>query len=264
MVQLPSMSEMLKSGMHFGHKRSRKHPKMDDYVYATRNDVAIIDLEKTTVRLQEALDFLTQTVRKGGVVLFVGTKKQAGAIIEHAAEECGMPFVAHHWIGGTITNFNVISRMIKKFKKMKEQMENGELASKYTKKEQLDFTREHDELRTMLGGIQDLVRVPDALFIVDMKHESTALREGMRKKIPIVAICDVNANPELVHYPIPANDDAVKSIALVVSLAAQAIKDGVHLREKDIAQGQVVGSSSTPAPKVDFTHNEESTSTRTL
>lgn len=256
------MADMLKSGVHFGHKRSRKHPKMDSYVYATRNDVAIIDLEKTTDKLREALDFLGATGRKGGVVLFVGTKKQASAIIEQAAHECGMPFVANHWIGGTLTNFAVISRMIKKFKKMKEKMESGELATKYTKKEQLDFTREHDELRMVLGGIQDLTRVPDVLFIVDMKHEGTALREGIRKKIPIVAMCDANANPELVHYPIPSNDDAIKSITMIVSLVAQAINEGIQLREKDIAQGK----SATPSinPKTDTVHADESTSARTL
>lgn len=260
MVSLPTLAEMLKSGVHFGHKRSRRHPKMDAYIFTTRNDVAIIDLEKTVQKLHEALSFLTDTARKGGTILLIGTKKQAGTLVAKAAESCGMPYVSNHWIGGTITNFAVISRMIKKFKKMKEKIESGELVTKYTKKEQLDFTREHDELRTMLGGIQDLIKVPDAIFIIDMKHECTALREAIRKNVPIVALCDANANPELVEYPIPCNDDAVKSIEMMTRLASEAINEGKALREKDIASNQ----NAAPARSMREERVEDASSALTL
>ncbi len=237
---------MLKSGVHFGHKKSRRHPKMEPYIYTIRNEVHIIDLEKTVEKLQIALDFVKSTAIRGGIVLFVGTKKQAQLSLETAALACGMPYVAHRWIGGTLTNFTVISKLIKKFKTMKTKLESGEIATKYNKKEQLDFTREIDELRSNLGGIQDLTKIPDAMIMVDLIAEKTALREAIKKRIPIVALCDTNVNPEQVDYPVPSNDDALKTIELMMNLFSQAVIEGKN--ERTMEKEKEIGSSPAPAP----------------
>lgn len=258
MVALPDIVEMLKCGVHFGHRKSRRHPKMEPFIYAVRNDVHIIDLEKTLQKLQIALDFLKETAKRGGVILFVGTKKQAQKAIEEAANNCGMPYVSQRWIGGTLTNFAVISKLIKKFKKMKEKMESGEIASKYTKREQLDISREIEELRTALGGIQDLNKMPDAMIIDDLIAEGTALREARKKSLPIVAICDTNVNPELVDYPIPCNDDALKSIEMIMGLFSQAIQEGkderVKEKEKEIGAAAEKKEQKSPVSQGDEHH----------
>ncbi|MEK7648848.1 MAG: 30S ribosomal protein S2 [Patescibacteria group bacterium] len=238
MVVLPEIVDMLKSGVHFGHKKSRRHPKMEPYIFAIRNEVHVIDLDKTLDCLNKALEFVKDIAKRGGVVLFVGTKKQAQNAIEAAAQSCGMPYINHRWIGGTLTNFAVISKLIKKFKKMKEKMESGELAAKYTKKEQLDFSREIDELRANLGGIQDLTKMPDAMILVDLIAEGTALREARKRHVPTIALCDTNVNPELIDYPVPSNDDAIKAIELMMNAFSAAIQEGskerVVEKEKEI------------------------------
>lgn len=243
MVEIPALIDLLKSGTHFGHKKSKRHPKMAPYIFATRDEINIIDLGKTVECLKQALEYITSVVRAGGVILFVGTKRQGAQTIKDAALSCAMPFVNGRWLGGTLTNFSVISKMIKKYKRLKEKRDAGELV-KYTKKEQLDIAREIEELDLLIGGIQQLGKLPDALFILDLKRDSTALAEARRKNIPIIALCDTNTNPEKVGYPIPANDDAVKSIQLIVGLVAQAIGEGKELREKDIVQSM----AAPPAP----------------
>lgn len=261
MVVIPDLIDMLKSGVHFGHKKSRRHPKMAPYIHTIRNEINIIDLDKTVAMLQTALDFAKDTAKRGGTVLFVGTKKQAQVSVEAAAVACAMPHVTHRWIGGTLTNFTVISRLIKKFKKMKEKMDSGEIATKYTKKEQLDFSREIDELHSNLGGIQDLTKMPDAMIIVDLIAEGTALREARKKKVPIIALCDTNVNPELVDYPVPCNDDAIKSIEMMMKLFSQAIAEGKAERasekEKEIGaapEKKTAKASVTSAQKADEHH----------
>lgn len=228
MVKIPTLLEMLKSGVHFGHQVSRWHPKMGKYIFGKRNGVNVIDLEKTQEKLEEALNFIKDTAQKGGVILFLGTKKQAQEIVKKYAKECGTPYITERWLGGTITNFKVISKVLKKLKTIESQKESGEI-KKYTKKEQLVITREAEKMDNLIGGIKDLEKIPDVLFVVDVKKNITAVKEAKIKNIPIVALCDTNINPEIVDYPIPANDDATKSIEMIVSLIAEAVKEGKKL-----------------------------------
>ena len=226
MPQLPSVEEMLKAGMHFGHQRSRWHPKMEPYIFGVRNGVHIIDLEKTQTALQRAAEFLSGIAARGGSVLFLGTKSQIRRGVEEAAVRAGMPFVNGRWLGGTLTNFSEISRMIKRLGELKRQMETGELAKKYTKKEQLMFSREREDLERKIGGIASLTKRPDAVIVFDMRGEKTAVTEARRIGVPMVGVCDTNVNPELVAYPVPANDDAVKGMMLLTNFFADAILEG--------------------------------------
>lgn len=224
-MNIPQLTEMLKSGVHFGHKTSKWHPNMAPYIFTTKQDVHIIDLEKTAKKLEEAMNYVKELASENKTILFVGTKHQASAIVEKYAKECGMPFVSQRWLGGTLTNFKTISSVARKLTKLKQQNETGEL-KKYTKKEQLEFTREIERLETIVGGIETLFKAPDAVFIVDLKEEKTALREAQLMKIPVVAMCDTNVDPRKTLYPVPANDDAVKSIELIVSSIASAVSEG--------------------------------------
>ena len=221
----PTILELLQAGVHFGHQKGRWHPKMKDYIFAERGGVHIIDLEKTLVKLEEAVNFLRQTAQAGGVVLFVGTKKQGQGIIKKDGETAGMPYIIERWIGGLFTNFGNVGKLIKKYRKLKEESGSGALA-KYTKKEQVDFNKEIERLGKFVGGLGDMRKIPDAVFILDAKKEKTAIIEARKKGVPVVGFCDSNINPELFDYPIPANDDAVKSIELITKLAAEAIKEG--------------------------------------
>ncbi len=225
MVKLPELTEMLEAGMHFGHKTSRWSPKMAEYIFGERGGVHIIDLEKTVVKLQEALNFLSDVAARGGAILFVGTKKQAAEAVKVAALDAGMPYVDKRWLGGTLTNFHAIQNVIKRCLDLKAKLGQGELA-KYTKKEQLGFQKEMEDLEIKVGGLVGLNKIPQAIFIMDIKKEETALTEAVRCHIPIVAVCDTNVDPRDVEYIIPANDDAVKSIQMIVGLVAEAIKEG--------------------------------------
>lgn len=231
MVKIPSINELSKAAVNFGHRITKRHPKMTPYIQTVKNTVHLIDLEKTTQKLKEALDFLVDLSAKDGVIIFVGTKPSAKEIIKKYAESIDVPYVNERWIGGTLTNFQTISLLIEKFKKMLDEKIRGEW-QKYTKKERLDLERELNRLEKMVGGIKNLNRLPDALYIVDIIEESTAVREAQKKKIPVVAIVDTNANPENVTYPIPANDDAIKSIDLITSLITEAIKEGREKQSK--------------------------------
>lgn len=238
-----SLPELLKNGVHFGHQESRWHPKMKPYIFAARNGVHIINLEKTAEKLKEALDFLREIVTLGGVVLLVGTKRQAKEIVRKYAMEVKMPFITERWIGGTLTNFSVISRLIDKFKKLKKEKESGEL-QKYTKKEQLKFDQEIERLNKLVGGVESLGRLPQALFVIDVKHEKTAVREAKRMKIPLVALVDTNSNPSDVDYVIPGNDDATKSVEYMTGLIAESIKEGLAQREKKLNDKKDVNDKS--------------------
>ena len=225
MKKIPDLLEMLKSGMHFGHLTSKWHPKMKPYIFTERNNIHIINLEETRTKLAEALDFVREQAKMGKVILFLGSKKQAQASIEKYAKECGMPYVIHRWIGGTITNFQVVIKVIKKLNDMRRKKAAGDF-EKYTKKEQLLLEREIERLENLVGGMSEVTKVPDVLFIVDVKDEKTAVVEGRKKGVKIVAICDTNVNPVNIDYVIPANDDALKSIEMVTSLISQAVKEG--------------------------------------
>ncbi|MFZ2681501.1 MAG: 30S ribosomal protein S2 [Patescibacteria group bacterium] len=224
-MKIPSSLEMLKAGVHFGHQSSKWHPKMKEYIFGERSGVHIINVEKTAEKLEQALNFVTQTVSKGGSILFVGTKRQAQEIVAKYALDCGMPYVDMRWLGGTLTNYAQLQRLIRHYLDLKDKRTKGEL-KKYTKLEQLQFDREIAELDEKIGGLSTLTRVPEALFILDARHEKTAVREAQAMKVPMVALVDSNVNPTGIEYVIPGNDDAINSIDLIVKLVAGAVKEG--------------------------------------
>lgn len=225
MVAIPTLVELLQSGAHFGHQTSKWHPRMKKYIFGSRNGIHILNLEETQKGLEKALNYLKSVTARGGTVLFVGTKKQAAKIVEAAAVSCGMPHVTKRWLGGTLTNFSAIAAMLRKFKDLKRKQERGELV-KYTKFEQQKFGEQIEKYEEKVGGIQELVRIPDALFIFDIRKDNTALDEASRRGIPIVAVCDSNVDPTDIDYPIPMNDDGVKAIELIARLAAAACAEG--------------------------------------
>lgn len=216
---------MLKAGVHFGHQKSRWHPKMEQYLFGARNGVHIIDLDKTTEELVKSLDFLKSLAAKGKVVLFVGTKRQARDIIQAAATACGMPYLVERWIGGLLTNFDEFKRRLKKYKSIQNMFDTGEI-EKYTKKEQVSFKKQLEKMDKYLKGLVNLDVIPDALYIADVRVEKTAVTEARRTHIPTVAVCDSNVDPTKINYPIPANDDAVNSIRAIAVLVAEAINEG--------------------------------------
>lgn len=222
---MPSLLEMLKAGAHFGHRQSKWHPKMAPYIFTVRSGVHIINLEKTAEELAKALEFVKKTAANGGKVLFIGTKKQAQGIVEQYAKEAGTPYVIRRWMGGTLTNFPVIIKLVKKLKEMRSQQTIGDWA-KYTKKEQVKLKKEFDKLEAMVGGLESLDKKPDVLFVIDVKKEKTAVTEAIKIGVPIIALCDTNVNPEGISYVIPANDDATKTIELITRLMAEAVKEG--------------------------------------
>ncbi|MBI5765899.1 30S ribosomal protein S2 [Candidatus Falkowbacteria bacterium] len=230
-MKLPTLLELLQAGVHFGHQKGRWHPKMKDFIFTERGGVHIIDLEKTVEKLQIAIDFVKETAQRGGVILFVGTKRQGQKIIEKYALACGMPYISERWIGGLFTNFSNVNKLIKKYKELTEKKESGAL-EKYTKKEQVEFHKEIEKLKKLVGGLAELKKIPEAIFVLDVKKEKTAVAEARKRKIPIVAFCDTNINPDLIDYSIPANDDAVKSIEIITSIISETIKEGKTKQEK--------------------------------
>lgn len=235
MPQLPTLLDLLQAGVHFGHRESRWHPKMKENIFGARNGIHIVDLDKTLSMLKDALEYVRDTVARGGTVLFLGTKRQAKDIVKKYAEDCGMPYVSGRWLGGTLTNYNEVMNLVRHFNDLKAQQAAGALA-KYTKKEQANFAKEIEDLEMKVGGIANIVRPPDAIFIIDLKKEKTALAEAIVKKVPIIALVDTNVNPELVQHPIPSNDDAVKTIDLMTRLIAEAVKEGKVLRATKSAE----------------------------
>lgn len=239
MPNLPSLTDMMKTGMHFGHQVSRWHPKMAEYIFGSRSGVHIIDLEKTQAQLEDALVTVKEVTSRGGVVMFVGTKTQAKSIVKKYAENCGMPYVTERWLGGTLTNFKQINATVKRLKMLKDQKEKGEL-KKYTKKEQLMLEREIVDITHKLGGIENMTRVPEAMFVVDVRNEKTAIQEANFTNTKVIAMCDTNVNPQGVTKVIPSNDDAVKSIDLICSLVCDAVKEGKAHAAKTVADKKTV------------------------
>ncbi len=230
-MTIPSILEMLQAGVHFGHQTSRWHPKMKDFIYTDRNNIHVIDLEKTQAQLESVLPEIKKMAAEGKQILFVSTKPQAREVVKAAAIECGMPFLTDRWLGGMLTNFGEIKKLVKKYNTLKEEQATGEL-EKYTKKEQLDIAKELEKMDIYLGGLAKLEKMPDALFLPSMQREKTAVMEANRMHVPIIAVCDTNANPEKADLVIPANDDAVNSIKMIVNLVAQAVKEGKVEGEK--------------------------------
>ncbi len=235
MIKLPTVEEMLKAGVHFGHRLSKRHPKMQPYIFGSRNGVTIVDLEKTQAKLKEAMDFVKKVVSDNGLVVFVGSKKQAQEAVKKYAIECSMPYVTTRWMGGTLTNFDVIGKMIRKYKDMRAKQESGELA-KYTKKEQSEINKYLNKMEVMVGGLLGLTKIPAAVFIVDLKMEETARAECASKGVPIIAITDTNINPDGIAYPIPANDDATHSIEMITKMVSAAAKEGLAERKPEVAR----------------------------
>lgn len=217
---------LLEAGAHFGHKTSRWHPKMANYIHSKRGGIHIIDLNKTVECLNEALEFLTKVSASGKQILLVGTKRQAKDIISELATKTGMPYVNGRWLGGTLTNWTTISGRVRHLKDLESKMESGELANKYNKLEVQRYKEEIDKLNSLYLGIKEMVNRPAAVFVVDALHDDIAIREANKLKIPIVAVTDSNADPSKVTYPLPANDDAIKTIQLICSYVETAILNG--------------------------------------
>ena len=234
MPKIPTLTEMLQAGMHFGHSATHWHPKMNQFIFGERGGVHIIDLEKTQTQLEEALQMLKDITSRGGVVLFVGTKIQAQAPVKKYADACGMPYVTERWLGGTLTNFTQIKETLKRLKMLKDQRDKGEL-KKYTKKEQLLLTREIEEMEHKIGGIENITRVPEAILVIDVRNEKTAVQEANVTHTKVIGLCDTNVNIKGVDLVIPGNDDAVKSIELLCKLACEAVKEGKATSAKVVA-----------------------------
>ena len=225
------LKDLLDAGCHFGHQSQRWNPKMDNFLYGVRDGIHIFDLVKTKESLEKAIEFAKEVASQGGKIIFVGTKRQAQAIIKEEALRVKMPFIIERWLGGLLTNFGVIKKSIDKLKDLKTKKASGEL-KKYTKKENILIDREIARLERFFGGLVDLQELPAALFIIDVKKEQAALKEAAKKNIPVIAVIDSNSDPDLVDWPIPANDDAIGSIKLIVSLIAEAVDSGQKIAEK--------------------------------
>lgn len=223
---------LFEAGAHFGHKTSRWHPKMAPYIHSKRQDAHIIDLAKTVEALDVALPFLTKVAASGKKVLFAGTKKQVKDITKASAESAGQPYVTERWIGGMLTNVTTITAQLKKLRELEKRMDSGDFEKRYNKLEVQRFQEEIDELNRKYGGIKDLSGKPGALFVTDVIADANAVREAKTLGIPVVAIVDTNANPDDIDYVIPANDDAIKSVQLILDYVVAAIAEGTVNKEE--------------------------------
>ncbi|MBY5792868.1 30S ribosomal protein S2 [Rhizobium leguminosarum] len=235
-----SMRQLLEAGVHFGHQTHRWNPKMKPYIFGDRNNIHIIDLAQTVPMLSRALQVVSDTVARGGRVLFVGTKRQASEIIADSAKRSAQYYVNSRWLGGMMTNWKTISNSIQRLRKLDEIL-NGE-AQGFTKKERLNLEREREKLDKALGGIRDMGGTPDLMFIIDTNKEKIAIDEAKRLGIPVVAIIDSNCDPDLIDYPIPGNDDASRAIALYCELISRAAIDGIARQQG--SSGRDLGASS--------------------
>lgn len=225
MANIPSLLDMLKAGVHFGHQANKWHPKMAPFIFGERNGVHIINLEKTQEMLAPALEFIKEAASQNKTFLFIGTKEQAKPLVKKHAEMAGVSYVSERWLGGLLTNFAEIQIMLRKYRKLKTQRDTNDLG-KYTKKEQTHILKELAKQEKYLTGIEKLERKPDVVFIIDLKTEKTAFREAIKTNTPIIALCDTNISPDGVTYPIPSNDDATHTIDLMLQLMAEAVNEG--------------------------------------
>jgi small subunit ribosomal protein S2 len=245
--------ELLEAGVHFGHQTRRWNPKMRRYIFGERSGIYIIDLEKTLEGMQKTYAFVRNLARDDGVVMFVGTKKQAHDIVEEQATRVGMPFVNTRWLGGMLTNFQTIFQRLQRLQELRRMEESGAFEF-LPKKEVLKLRHEKDKLERNLGGIQNMKRQPDAVFIIDTLKEHIAVTEANKLSIPLIAIVDTNCDPDVVDYVIPGNDDAIRSVALVAKVIADAVEEGRQLAAKDFAErsieepaGEPSAATATPA-----------------
>ena len=238
-----SMRQLLEAGVHFGHQAHRWNPKMGEYIFGVRNNIHIIDLAQTVPMLHKALEAVSETVAKGGRILFVGTKRQAQDAIAEAAKKSAQYYVNSRWLGGTLTNWKTISGSISRLRKLEEMLSSNE-AQGYTKKERLDLQRERDKLDRSLGGIKDMGGLPDLLFVIDTNKEQIAIKEANRLGIPVIAVIDTNSDPAGVTYPIPGNDDAGRAVALYCDLISRACIEGISLAQS--GSGVDIGAAEEP------------------
>lgn len=243
-VNVPSMQELLEAGVHFGHKLRRGNPKMSPYVFGARDGVHIIDLAKSEEKLKEAVDFLYDLGKQGKVLLIIGTKKQARPVVEKLAKEVDTPYLTARWIGGILTNFEEIRKNIRKLTDLKSEKEKGQL-TRYTKKEQLLIDRKLQKFEKELGGIVSLTKIPDAIFVVDSASDIIAIKEALKTGVTVVGFADTNVDPNTLDYPIPANDDGIKSIQIVCEAAIRAYGEG----KKSAAKIKNDDQQQTPSDK---------------
>ncbi len=227
-----SMKALLETGVHFGHRTPKWNPKMAPFIFSERNGIHIIDLQQTLVNLNHFYDMVRDLSQNGGTVLFVGTKRQAQEAIAQESARCGMPYVNHRWLGGTLTNWKTIRERIDTLKKLEKRRDAGEF-DLLTKKEALMLTRKIEKLQLRLGGIRDMKRLPDVILIVDTERERTAVKEANILRIPVMALADTNSDPDVIDYIIPANDDAVRAVRLLLATFADAVIEGRAMRESD-------------------------------
>src|SRR5688572_5652126 len=239
------VKELLESGVHFGHQTKRWNPKMKQFIFDARNGIHIIDLSKTLNQLETACNFLNDTCRKGGQVLFVGTKKQAQEAVREAAKACGQHYVTERWLGGTLTNFQTIKRSIARMKQIEKMDADGSI-NNYVKQEQSMIRREHARQFKYFEGIRSMDKFPAAMFVVDVKREHNAVAEARRLKVPVVAIVDTNCDPDLVDFPIAGNDDAIRSVRLILSAIVQAVGEAKAEYDSKRARGNKPAEQAEP------------------
>ena len=240
-MSVVSMKALLESGVHFGHRTQKWHPAMKPYIFTERNGIHIIDLQKTSKAIQQAYNLVREKVAEGGTVLFIGTKRQAQETVQAEAIRCGMPYVTVRWLGGMLTNWRTIRQRINELEKLERMRDKGEFG-RLTKKEALVLHRKIEKLEILLGGVRQMVRLPELVFVVDVHREATAIHEANLLNIPVIAMVDTNCDPRHVDYVIPSNDDAIRAIKLVVSKIADAVIEGKALR-KELPEEVPVGVS---------------------
>ena len=231
----PEMEAMIKAGIHLGHSKSKNHPSMQPYLFGVRNTVSVIDLASTKEKLGAAEEFIKGIAARGGLILLVGTRPAARKVIQELGERTRMPYFVERWIGGALTNFKVISKRVEYMERLEREKASGDF-EKYTKKERMGKEEEIVRLRKIFDGIRTLKRLPEALFIVDTTHDTTAIREARRMKIPIVALADTNANASIIDYPIPSNDDALPAVRYMVERIGKAVEEGIKMGEQKKAE----------------------------
>ena len=253
------MKELLEAGVHFGHQTRRWNPKMKPFIFGKRNGIHIVDLQKTLRYFEEAAEFVRDLAANGRNILFVGTKRQAQDTIREEASRCGMFYMNHRWLGGTMTNFDTIRKSIRRFKEIEAAL--GEEESHLTKKEKIGLERQRRKMERAIGGIKEMDGLPEALFVIDTVHEHIAVKEANRLGIPVIAVVDTNCDPEVVDFPIPGNDDAIRAIRLFTSRIAENVLEGLNLADqrfvgdesaeespKDSAEAEPVGETEEAAP----------------
>ena len=241
-----TIKQLLEAGVHFGHQTSRWNPKMKPYIFGARNGIHIIDLQQTVGMLREVANFVSGLVADGGHILFVGTKKQAQDVVREEAERCGMYYVNNRWPGGMLTNFQTIKKSIERLKKLDEMLDTPSINEALTKKELLGIGRERDKLMVTLGGIKNMRKLPDAMFVVDTKKEEISVREANKLGIPVVAAVDTNCDPDTISHKVPGNDDAIRAIRLFTSAVAEAALEGqAQLEERQQAEEKDTAETET-------------------